>query len=106
MGLHTPLDGLRLDVETNSIKISHTLAHMRLSLARIAGSLKNDGPLREAESDDEMEFELERTGDLLMFQTIGGKKDAVVGAITGDNTREAAGNLRKDKGQAQQEINK
>jgi len=37
---------------------------------------------------------------------IGGKKDAVIGALSGDRQQEVSGNLRQDKGQAQQNINK
>ncbi|RDX54022.1 hypothetical protein K466DRAFT_587838 [Polyporus arcularius HHB13444] len=37
---------------------------------------------------------------------LGGKKDAVLGAVTGDRQQEAEGNLRHDKGEVQQEFNK
>ncbi|KAJ3476455.1 hypothetical protein NLI96_g11148 [Meripilus lineatus] len=37
---------------------------------------------------------------------LGGRKDAIVGAVTGDRQQEASGNVRHDKGEAQQNINK
>ncbi|GBE86718.1 hypothetical protein SCP_0905980 [Sparassis crispa] len=40
------------------------------------------------------------------MDVLGGKKDAVVGALTGDRTQETTGNARQDKGQMQQEFNK
>ncbi|KAJ2928243.1 hypothetical protein H1R20_g8858, partial [Candolleomyces eurysporus] len=43
----------------------------------------------------------EGTGD-----RITGKKDQVVGAVTGDRSQEASGNLRQDKGEAKQDINR
>ncbi|KAJ3847584.1 mismatched base pair and cruciform DNA recognition protein [Lentinula lateritia] len=37
---------------------------------------------------------------------VGGKIDSVVGAVTGDTQQQIAGNVRRDKGQVQQEANK
>lgn len=36
---------------------------------------------------------------------LSGKKDAVLGAVKGDRQQETAGNIRHDKGQAQQNLN-
>ncbi|KAG1895665.1 uncharacterized protein F5891DRAFT_1130528 [Suillus fuscotomentosus] len=35
-----------------------------------------------------------------------GYKDSVVGAVTGDKSQQTAGNVKNEKGQTQQEINK
>ncbi|OCH88930.1 mismatched base pair and cruciform DNA recognition protein [Obba rivulosa] len=37
---------------------------------------------------------------------VGGRKDAVVGALSGDREQETKGNVRRDKGETQQNINK
>lgn len=37
---------------------------------------------------------------------IGGKKDSVIGALTGDRSQEAQGNVIRDKGEAQQDLNR
>jgi len=35
-----------------------------------------------------------------------GKKDTIVGAVTGDREQEASGNIREEKGRAQQDLNR
>ncbi|KAF6764138.1 hypothetical protein DFP72DRAFT_414867 [Ephemerocybe angulata] len=35
-----------------------------------------------------------------------GKKEQVVGAVTGDRSQEASGNLRQEKGNAKQDVNR
>ncbi|RPD76953.1 hypothetical protein L226DRAFT_459317, partial [Lentinus tigrinus ALCF2SS1-7] len=37
---------------------------------------------------------------------VGGRKDAIFGAVTGDRQQEASGNVRRDKGQWQQDVNR
>ncbi|KAK7047607.1 hypothetical protein VNI00_006375 [Paramarasmius palmivorus] len=37
---------------------------------------------------------------------VGGYKDSVFGAVTGDKSQQAKGNLRHDQGEAQQDINR
>jgi len=37
---------------------------------------------------------------------LGGYKDSVVGAVSGDKSQQASGNARNEKGQTQQEMNK
>ncbi|KAM5538816.1 hypothetical protein V8D89_007538 [Ganoderma adspersum] len=37
---------------------------------------------------------------------MGGRKDAVFGAVTGDREQQASGNVRRDKGEMQQDINR
>ncbi|KAJ7510483.1 hypothetical protein B0H11DRAFT_1190818 [Mycena galericulata] len=71
-----------------------------------ATSWTNSGKQEHAEGEGEYKAAqaqgyAEGTGD-----RITGKKDAVVGAVTGDKSQQAQGNVQHDKGQAQQEINK
>jgi len=37
---------------------------------------------------------------------LGGKKDTVVGAVTGDRAQETSGNVKEEKGKAQQDLNR
>ncbi|KAI9455247.1 hypothetical protein BJY52DRAFT_1280860 [Lactarius psammicola] len=37
---------------------------------------------------------------------MGGKKDTIVGAVTGDREQEASGNLQHEKGMTQQDLNR
>ncbi|EIW54717.1 uncharacterized protein TRAVEDRAFT_152995 [Trametes versicolor FP-101664 SS1] len=71
-----------------------------------ATSWTNSGKQEHAEGETEYKAAQAQGYAEGTIDRVGGKKDAVVGALTGDRTQEASGNLRQDKGEAQQELNK
>ncbi|EKM76680.1 hypothetical protein AGABI1DRAFT_44487 [Agaricus bisporus var. burnettii JB137-S8] len=36
---------------------------------------------------------------------VGGKKDSILGAVTGDQSKQTSGNVRENKGQTQKQVN-
>eukprot|EP00299_Pterocystis_sp_00344_P000857 c10450_g1_i1.p3 GENE.c10450_g1_i1~~c10450_g1_i1.p3 ORF type:complete len:113 (-),score=15.58 c10450_g1_i1:77-382(-) len=88
--------------QTNSI-----LGNIQETLGNLVGSndTAKDGAKRHAEGEGEYkaaqtEGWVEGVGD-----RVSGKKDAVVGAVTGDKTQQTSGNAQHEKGQAQQKLN-
>ncbi|EMD39270.1 hypothetical protein CERSUDRAFT_46764, partial [Gelatoporia subvermispora B] len=71
-----------------------------------AGSWQQSGKEEHAQGEGEYKAAQAKGYAEGTVDRVGGKVDAVVGAVKGDRQQETSGNVRKDKGEAQQEINK
>ncbi|EIW58555.1 mismatched base pair and cruciform DNA recognition protein [Trametes versicolor FP-101664 SS1] len=71
-----------------------------------AQSWKQSG--REEHVEGEAEYDAAQAKNYVegTVDRVAGKVDTVVGAVTGDRQQEMSGNVRHDKGQTQQELNK
>ncbi|KAF9261719.1 hypothetical protein L218DRAFT_905205 [Marasmius fiardii PR-910] len=71
-----------------------------------AESWQNSGKQEHAEGEAEYDAARAKGYAEGTKDRVGGYKDSVVGAVTGDKSQQAAGNARNEKGETQQDINR
>ncbi|KAF7327417.1 putative Hmp1-mismatch base pair and cruciform DNA recognition protein [Mycena kentingensis (nom. inval.)] len=77
------------------------------SIGNMTGATSWQQSGKEEHAAGETEYHAAKTKDWAhgVGDRVEGKKDAVFGAVTGDKSQQAEGNVQHDKGKAQQEIN-